>query len=63
MQTCVMVPTSSKLTLSTVLTASCISYVMIGLSFKDTRLRESAKSTQFGRGVGETQDSMTRRPI
>jgi len=63
MQSCVMMPTSSKLTISTMLTASCIFYVMIGLSFKDTRLRESTKSTQFGRGVGETQDSVARRPI
>jgi len=52
MQSCVMVLTSSKLTLSTILTASCISYVMIGLSFKDARLLESAKSTQFCIWVG-----------
>jgi len=54
-----MVPISIEL--STMLTASCISYVMIGLSFKDARLRESAKSKQIGRGVGETRGSVARR--
>jgi len=62
-QSCVMVLISSKLTLSTMMTASCISYVMIGLSFKDARLRESAKRKQFGRRVGETRSSVARRLI
>jgi len=63
MLSCVMVPTSSKLTLSTMLTVSCISYVIIGLSFKNAQLRRSAKSPQFGRGVGETRGSVARKPI
>ena len=45
--------------------AECIMYILreIGLSFKDARLRKSAKSKQFGRGVGETRGSVARRPI